>query len=353
MGDGGIGQQALDVLLKQRQEIAEEHGGHGDDAQHRHYRVVVQETAVPAVTEQQRHHGALGDRGQIGCHRGGGTLVDVRRPHVERHHRQLETGADHHHAESPEQQQGRLPCLAGQHRGHGGEIHGAEVRVDERHAEEQKGRGSRRQDQVLDAGLERGPGGAEIGHQAVEGDAQDLQPEEKRNEVIAGGQHRATEGGQREQQVELFPIPRHALQVAVRHHHHHHGRRREQADVEERVRVHGQQRSHRRPRVPPRAGQDRQRQRQAGQGKHHGEPVAAPERDHQHEHQRCQPQQDDGRQRAEQIHGRLPPTGDMDTTVPGWCPFSTWERGAAARALSADWRIGANAFPDVVNTGCG
>ena len=96
LGDGRVGQQALDVALGQRQGVAERHGEDGNDRDQR------APIALHVGEHGQQHahqHGETsrlgGDRNQGGDGRGR-ALVDVGRPEVERHHRDFEAEADQH-----------------------------------------------------------------------------------------------------------------------------------------------------------------------------------------------------------------------------------------------------------------
>ncbi len=106
MGDRGVGQQALDVVLQQGEQVAGDHRGGGDDGEDEPHRVVRREAHVAEVAQQQGEHGALGDGGHEGRHRRRRALVDVGRPHVERHDAELEADADDDQGEAADQQRG-------------------------------------------------------------------------------------------------------------------------------------------------------------------------------------------------------------------------------------------------------
>src|SRR5690606_152026 len=100
VGDGGIAQQALEVALHQRQEVAEQDGGNGDTCQQ-----VVQPAATGGrryliQTHQHGKYGDLGSGGQKGRDRRRSTLIHVGRPQVEGHQREFECQPDQHHAEA-------------------------------------------------------------------------------------------------------------------------------------------------------------------------------------------------------------------------------------------------------------
>ena len=88
-------------------------------------------------------------------HRRRRAFVHVRRPHMERHGRDLERQARHHEHHADDQPSG---CLGGvgECPGNLDEIHAAGETVDQRNAIEQQSGGQRPQDEILQTGL-RGP----------------------------------------------------------------------------------------------------------------------------------------------------------------------------------------------------
>ena len=149
MRNRGIRENTLHVGFPQRKQVSHEHRQPGDDGEHPRegggdHPVCRGQPAEPACPyegggEDARkgdHHGALGDRRDVACHRGGGAVVDVRGPEVERDHRELEPDAYQHHAQA----HGRKDALRLEGPGERGERHRAGERVDECHAEEEKRR---------------------------------------------------------------------------------------------------------------------------------------------------------------------------------------------------------------------
>ena len=113
------------------------------------------EDAGKAVDEDphgHRHAGHLGRGGEEGRHGRRRALVDVGRPHVERHGRDLEgdAGGDEDEAEDDAD-----AGLALQRRGDGGERDAAGKAVDQRGAVEQHAGGERAEDEVFQARLRR------------------------------------------------------------------------------------------------------------------------------------------------------------------------------------------------------
>ena len=111
-------------------------------------------SGVPQQQGEERRFGHAGDEGR---HRRRSPLVDVRRPHVEGDHRQLEA----HPGEDEDQPVTYSAFLQARHRGaERGEAPQAKRpgdRVDQRHAEHQKGRRGRGEHQVLQRRLHRAP----------------------------------------------------------------------------------------------------------------------------------------------------------------------------------------------------
>ena len=97
VGDGGVRQDPLDVVLAQRQQVAGDHGGDGDGGERQEQRRAGVGAHRQQVAQQQGEDGALGDRRHVGGDRRGRALVHVRRPHVERHDGELEAHADEQH----------------------------------------------------------------------------------------------------------------------------------------------------------------------------------------------------------------------------------------------------------------
>jgi hypothetical protein len=178
----------------------------------------------------------------------------------------------------------------------GGEaVHGhlAGLRVDQRHAEHEERRGGAGQHQVLHGGLDEALAIDRVDDKRVQGDAEDLEPKEERGEVRAGHQRGSAKGGREQQHVVLLRRYSAALQVAVGDEGHRRRGAGEQADVQQGVLVHREQRGDLGAGLP---GGDEQRtdgRRQPGQREHQRQQVRAVEggREH-HDHRRqCEHQQ--------------------------------------------------------------
>ena len=105
MRDRGISQYALHVVLQEREEVTGKHGSDGDDREHQnHGREAMTETRLIEVAKQQREHSAFRNRGNEGCHRRRRPLINIRRPHVERHQGEFEADAGDNQRHAGQQQ---------------------------------------------------------------------------------------------------------------------------------------------------------------------------------------------------------------------------------------------------------
>ena len=166
MADRGIGHQPLDVGLADGGEGAERHRGDGDE----------DDDLLPLRQDggegdddgphQHAHRRHLGRRGEEGRHRRRRALIDVRRPHVERHGRDLEGEAGDQEDEAEDQpDRGHGRAIDG---GDAGEGDGAGEAVDQRGAIEQHAGGQRAEDEIFQprlgrAGVVAVDGGDDIG----------------------------------------------------------------------------------------------------------------------------------------------------------------------------------------------
>ena len=145
---------------------------------------------------QQRHRRDLRRGGEERGDRRRRALIDVGRPHVERHGRDLEeqAGKNEHHADD---QPGRCRRRRGQQLGELREIHRAGEAVDQRDAIQQQARGERAEDEILQPGLGRAQLVAREGGQHVERQRLQFEPEIQRHHVgRRDHQHHADDGEQ-------------------------------------------------------------------------------------------------------------------------------------------------------------
>ena len=207
VGDAGVGQEPLQVCLKQRGEVAQDHRDHGDRRQHRPPdagEVGQREGKDPEQPGERPH---LGHDRHERRDRERGALVDVRRPGMEGDERSFERQPDREERDPGAEEPGgpRRPDLA--------EIDRPGRPEYERDPVGKKGGGERAEEQVLQAGLQRPPASPRDGRQDVQGEAQDLEAEEKRDQRSAGRHHHRPHGRQQEQRVVLARREPHPGQV--------------------------------------------------------------------------------------------------------------------------------------------
>ncbi len=206
MGDRGVTQQTLDVGLAQRQQVAGKHRQEGDHAHQGEQPAVLGHRRKEEETHQQGEDGRLADRGKKGRDRCRSAFVDVGRPDMEGHQRQLEGQRHQDHAHAHEH-----PGMAGSRRSwrRGSQAFVVQVAgggVEQRHAEQQEGGGRARQHHVLEAGLQRLPLAVGVGDHAVQRHRQQFQADEQRGEVVAGDQRHAAEHRRRDEDIELLAV---------------------------------------------------------------------------------------------------------------------------------------------------
>ena len=169
--DRRVGQHPLDVPLDHGQPGADQQG---DDGQHVDDRLPVGPQHPERGDEDPQQGGEaahLGHRGHEPGHRRRRALVDVGRPHVERHGGHLEGEADQQQGHPGQQHPVGGHHVVGQEVGDLGEVGGAGGAVDEGDAVDEDGRGEAAQDEVLERRLPRGGPPVVEGGQHVEGDA--------------------------------------------------------------------------------------------------------------------------------------------------------------------------------------
>ncbi len=100
-----------------------------------------------------------------------------------------------HHEGEPSQPEERLGAV-GRHSGANfGKDHGPGLKVQERHAEQKKGRGGGREQQILERGFQRSTTCPQIADQAVQRDADQLQSQKKWGEVHGRRENESAERG--------------------------------------------------------------------------------------------------------------------------------------------------------------
>ena len=139
--------------------------------------------------------GDLGRGGEERRHRRRRALVDVRRPHVERHRRDLEAEAGEQEHQAEDQADAALPRRLGD----AGKRHVAGEAVDQRAAVEQHARRQRAEHEILQAGLGRAHGIAVRGRDHVERETHQFEPEIERDQVAGRDQHAHADGREQDQ----------------------------------------------------------------------------------------------------------------------------------------------------------
>ncbi len=203
---------------------------------------------------------------------------------MERHQRELEADSGDDHGDADQAVEiGRAAGLA--QRTDAGERQGAEIGVDQRHAEQQKGGGGAAEDEVFHPGLGGVLARAGIGDQAEQGDAEGFQTEEEGGEVNAGRQHRGAE--RRGEQQQIIFLARRLVAIAeidVGENRDDQRRAQYEAGIEQRGAVDDEERRHGRGGGGCGERQRNAAQREAGDGGKRGEPMAAMGGDGQHHH---------------------------------------------------------------------
>ncbi len=150
--DARVGEQALDVALDERAEVAPGERHRGDDAERDRpeLRLAREGDRQEAKREHERRH--LRRRGHEARHGRGGALVDVGRPLVERCGGDLERQSDEEQREAGDEQE-PVGVAAGCADRLEADLAGRSE--DERASEEEDGRAEASDDEVLEPGLER------------------------------------------------------------------------------------------------------------------------------------------------------------------------------------------------------
>ena len=138
---------------------------------------------------EDRKRGDLRRRGEEGRHRRRRAFVDVRRPHVERHGRDLEAEA----GEQEDQAEHEADIRGRRGRRDAGEADRAGEAVDQRGAVEQHARGQRAEHEVLQAGFGRLGVVAVRGRHDVERERHQFEAEIERDQVAGRDQHHHAE----------------------------------------------------------------------------------------------------------------------------------------------------------------
>ena len=231
MRDGRVGEEALDVVLRDGDDGAERHRRDGDDGEHQ---LPGPRRAAEAHVEHAQQggdgRGLRGDRHEAGDRRRG-AHVDVGGPGVERHGADLEEQADRDHDEAAQQQtlragvgrDGRVELR---------EAHAPGVAVEQRDAVEHDGRGQRAEQEVLERRLlaEQATTARHRGQQ-VQRQREDLDGHEQHQQVVGGDEQHHAEDREHQQREDLRVLAAQALGLALERRARHRGGRRGEGRV--------------------------------------------------------------------------------------------------------------------------
>ncbi len=206
VADGGIGHQPLDVGLADGGEGAEHHRGNGDEGDDLLPVVDDAREGTGEHPDEQRHRGDLGRGGKEGGDRGWRAFVDVGRPHVERHGRDLEGQPSDQEDETERQAEGGL--TSGERRRDAGEARLAGEAIDEGSAVEQHPRRQGAQHEILEPRLGRAQRIPVDGGKHVDRQRLHLQPKIERDEIGGRDHHHHAERRQYDQHriLEAFEL---------------------------------------------------------------------------------------------------------------------------------------------------
>ncbi len=169
-------------------------------------------------------------------HRGGSALVDVGRPHVERHRRHLEGETHQHEAQSGQEETIGQHDVLGQEVGDLGQVGGTGGAVGKCNAVDEDGRGEAAEDEVLERRLTRGGEVVVERREHIEGDGEDLQTQKDDDQVVGRAHQHGARSRDQSQDMEFRSGDALTGEIAIgdqrREEHggrHHHGNERAEA----------------------------------------------------------------------------------------------------------------------------
>ncbi len=203
MGNGRVGEHALEAPLAERGDVAHGHGEHRQYGQHRAPVVVELGQRLQEYPAEHGKAGGLGSHGHERGDDGGRALVHVRGPQVEGGGRHLEAEAGNEQGQGGEQ--GRV---GGQVQGvdqfaDANEVRGTGQAVNERHAEQQQGRGKAAEQEVLGRGLAGTAVGLVQADHGVDGQGHEFQAQVQGDQVAGRGHDQHAHQGKEHQAVVL------------------------------------------------------------------------------------------------------------------------------------------------------
>ena len=205
VADAGVGEEAFEVGLRDGGEVAEDHGGAGDDGEEREDFFLQGGDNEEGLddAEEDDEAGGFGGDGEEGGDRGGRALVNVGDPELERGGGDFETEGDEDEAEAEEEGGAGGLVEGGEFFGDGGEVELSGHAVDPRDAVDEEAGREGAEDEVFGAGFEAVLIAAEVGDEDVEGDGDEFERNEDHHEVDSGGHPHEAGAGEDGEGVEF------------------------------------------------------------------------------------------------------------------------------------------------------
>ena len=201
MADARVGEQSLEVRLRNGRKISEDHGGTGEDRDDRHdlgLQVGNDDEGFEHAQQNDESRSFRGD-GEVSGNRGGCALVNIGHPELEWGCGDLEAERDKDESETEEQRGNDRVVESGQGFGDGREIGVSGYAVDPGDAVNKEPGGERAEHEILRPGLEAGRAAAQVRDEDVESYRDQLERDENHDEVRGRchpHQSRAGEDGQ-------------------------------------------------------------------------------------------------------------------------------------------------------------
>ena len=181
MGDAGISEQAFELGLAQGHDVAQEQGEQGHHHQHRLDRTREFHSCDQAV--EGGEGGRLHHRAHIGGHQGGRAFIDVRTPEVEGHGCHFEGQSCDGEEQAKEVQHVGRPARRGCRSLNRGQVQGCSGAIEQCDAHEEEARGEGSLQEVFEGRLTAPEAVPLATREDVQGDAQDLDPQEQYQQI--------------------------------------------------------------------------------------------------------------------------------------------------------------------------
>ena len=205
MADAGVGEEAFEVGLRDGGEVAEDHGGTGNDREKGEDFFLQGGDDEEGLHDAEQHDeaGGFGGDGEEGSDRSGRALVYVGHPELKRGGGNFETEGDEDEAEA-EEEGGRGGLVEDGEFGRDGcEVELSGHAVDPRDPVDKEAGREGAEDEVFGAGFEAVLIAAEVGDEDVEGDGDQFERDEDHHEVDGGGHPHEAGAGEDGEGVEL------------------------------------------------------------------------------------------------------------------------------------------------------